>query len=58
LGDKLENMQPLDSISVYLYPLLQIIIGLFLLTLGASAAKWIVRLFGAVLVILGIIWLL
>jgi uncharacterized membrane protein HdeD (DUF308 family) len=47
-------MQPLDSIFVYLYPLLQIIIGLFLLTLGASAAKWIVRLFGAVLVILGV----
>lgn len=42
----------------HIQPIIQIIIGVILATIGANITKWIVRALGIILIILGIIALL
>ncbi|ATZ61166.2 MAG: hypothetical protein BME93_03410 [Methanosarcinales archaeon Met12] len=42
----------------HIHPIIQIIIGVILITIGANITKWIVRVFGIILIILGIVALL
>jgi hypothetical protein len=39
-------------------PLIQIIVGILLIVIGGEVAKWLVRILGAILVILGIVALI
>ncbi len=41
-----------------LLELIQIIIGVILATIGANIAKWVVRILGVILILLGIVALI
>lgn len=51
-------MLPPELLSHHLQAVLQIIIGIILATVGASIAKWMVRILGVILIVLGAIALI
>ncbi len=54
----LSEMLPLELLSHHPQAVIQMIIGIILITVGASIAKWMVRILGAILIILGAIALI